>query len=145
MDQGTELKRSKLPAPTTEGTNLYPPIATHPSTPLPDNSAGTLTTISSPLSPLLADDNPPHDDEKLYPSIKIEQMWNRILQTSLKEDNGSLHTSDYHPVEAISPLYIKASNRPGAWFMIGSGRLGRAFPSDETRLRSGVVLHLEDC
>ncbi|KIM71938.1 hypothetical protein PILCRDRAFT_16591 [Piloderma croceum F 1598] len=106
--------------------NKHPPITTHPSTPLPDNSAGTLTTISSPLSPLLADDNPPHDDEKLYPSIKIEQMWNHILQTT------------------VSPLYIKASNRPGAWFMIGSGRLGRAFPSDETRLRSGVALHLED-
>src|ERR1700679_1462704 len=28
--------------------------------------------------------------------------------------------------------------------MVGSGRLGRAYPSDETRLRSGVALHFED-
>lgn len=134
----------QLPAPTTEGTTPYPLIATRPSTPLPDDSAGSLTTISSPLSSLTTDDNPPHDDEKLYPSIKIEQMWDRILQISLKEDNGGLHASDYHVVEAVSPLYVKASNRPGAWFMIGSGRLGRAFPSDETRLKSGVALRLED-
>jgi hypothetical protein len=103
--------------------------------------------ISSPLSPLPDDDNPLHDDKKLYPSIKIEQMWNHVLQTSLKEDNGGLHASDYHIVEAVSPLYIKASIRPNrldAWFMVGSGRLRRAYPSDETRLRSGVVLRLED-
>ena len=96
---------------------------------------------------ITADDNPLHDDEKLYPSTQIEQMWNCVLQTSLKEDNGGLHASDYHIVEAVSPLYVKASIRPnrlGAWFMVGSGRLGRAYPSDETRLRSGVALHLED-
>jgi hypothetical protein len=138
----------QLPAPATEGTILYPLITTHPSTPLPDNSAGSLMTISSPLSPLPTDNNPLHDDEKLYPSIKIEQMWNHVLQTSLKEDNSGLHASDYHVVEAVSPLYVKASISPnhlGAWFMIGSSHLGRAYPSDETRLRSGVALRLEDC
>ena len=137
----------QLPAPATEGTTPYPLITTRPSTPLPDNSAESVMTISSPVSPLPADDNPLHDDEKLYPSTQIERMWNRVLQTSLKEDNGGLHASDYHVVEAISPLYVKASicpNRFGAWFMVGSGCLGRAYPSDETRLRSGVALRLED-
>jgi hypothetical protein len=138
----------QLPAPATEGTILYPLIITCPSTPLPDDSAGSLMMISSPISPIPADDNPLHNNEKLYPSTQIEQMWNHILQTSLKEDNGGLCTSNYHIVEAVSPLYIKASIRPnhlGAWFMVGSGRLRRAYPSDETKLRSGIVLRLEDC
>ena len=137
----------QLPAPATEGAIPVPLVTTCPSTPLPDDSAGSLTTVSPPLSPLLADYNPLHDDEKPYPSTQIEQMWNRVLQSSLKEDNGGLHASDYHVVEAVSPLYVKAFNRPnrlGAWFMVGSGRLGRAYPSDETRLRSGVALRLED-
>jgi hypothetical protein len=137
----------QLPAPVTEGTLPYPLIATRPSTPLPDDSAGSLTTISSPLSSLSTDDNPLHDNEKPYPSINIEIMWNRVLQTNLKEDNGGLLASDYHVVEAVSPLYVKDTLRPnrvGAWFMVRSGRLGRAYPSDETRLRSGVALRLED-
>ncbi|KIM71186.1 hypothetical protein PILCRDRAFT_17297 [Piloderma croceum F 1598] len=128
----------QLPAPVTEGTLPYPLIATRPSTPLPDDSAGSLMTISSPLSSLSADDNPLHDNKKPYPSINIEIMWNRVLQTNLKEDN----------VESpVSPLYVKDTlcpNRVGAWFMVRSGRLGRAYPSDETRLRSGVALRLED-
>jgi hypothetical protein len=33
---------------------------------------------------------------------------------------------------------------PGAWFGTGFGHLGRAFPSDETKLRSGIALRLED-
>jgi hypothetical protein len=137
----------QLPAPATEGTLPYPLIATRPSTPLPDDSAGSLTTISSPLSSLSADDNPPHDNEKPYPSINIEIMWNHVLQTNLKEDNGGLHAFDYHVVEAVSPLYVKDTIRPnrvGAWFMVRSGHFRRAYPSDETRLRSGVALRLED-
>jgi hypothetical protein len=33
---------------------------------------------------------------------------------------------------------------PGTWVGTGFGHLRRAFPSDETKLRSGITLHLED-
>ncbi|KIM76203.1 hypothetical protein PILCRDRAFT_12969 [Piloderma croceum F 1598] len=72
------------------------------------------------------------------------ESWNHLFQPSLREDNGGLHAQEYHVVQAISPFYMCFPTRPCAWFITGPGHLRRAFPSDETKLQLGIVLHLED-
>jgi hypothetical protein len=96
----------QLVGPAVEGTQ--PLIVTHPSTPLPGDPADT--DLMSPLSSVPADLNASPNDEKLYSSTEVEQLWNRVLQTNLTEDNGGLHASDYpssklsaHPI-SNSPL-----------------------------------------
>ncbi|KIM73089.1 hypothetical protein PILCRDRAFT_15535 [Piloderma croceum F 1598] len=83
-----------------------------------------------------------------YPNFDLMmrdmESWDHLLQRSLKEDNGGLHARDYHVIQTVSPFYMCFPTRPCAWFVTGSGHLGRAFPSDETKLQSGVALCLED-
>ena len=130
----------QLAGPAIEGTQ--PLIDTRPSTPLPGDSADT--NLTSPLSPVPADLDAPPYEEKLFPSTEVEQLWDRILQTSLTEDNGGLHASDYPVVQAVSPFYIKFPTRPCAWFIVEPGHVGRVYPSDVTKLKSGAALRLED-
>ena len=42
------------------------------------------------------------------------------------------------------PILYEFSMYPSVWFITLPGSIGRGFPSDETRLKSGVALHLED-
>ncbi|KIM73977.1 hypothetical protein PILCRDRAFT_14794 [Piloderma croceum F 1598] len=97
-------------------------VPTRPVTPLPDESAAVDLTPGH-LAPTYSD---------------------RLLQRSLKEDNGGLHARDYHSVQTVGPFYMCFPTHPCAWFVTGPGHLGRAFPSDETKLQSGVALRLED-
>jgi hypothetical protein len=130
----------QLAGPAIKGTQ--PLIITRPSTPLPGDPADT--DLTSPLSSVPADLDASPNDEKLYSSTEVEQLWNRILQTSLTEDNGGLHASDYPVVQAVSPFYIKFPTRPCAWFIVKPGHIRRAYPSDVTKLKSGAALRLED-
>ena len=84
------------PAPAIEDTTMQPLIVMCPSTPLPGKSADTDLTstrndLSSSLASVPANHNSSLDVEKLYSSVKIEQLWDCILQTSLTEDNSGLH------------------------------------------------------
>jgi hypothetical protein len=72
------------------------------------------------------------------------EAWDRLLQSSLKEDNGGLHARDYHPVQSVSTYYMQFPTSPSAWFSSRFGHFGRVFPSDETKIKSGVALRLED-
>jgi hypothetical protein len=100
--------------------------------------------LTSPLSSVPADLDALHDDEKLYLSTEVEQLWTCILQTNLTEDNSGLHASDYPVIQAVSPFYIKFPTRPCTWFIVEPGHVRRAYPSDVTKLKSRAVLHLED-
>ena len=130
----------QLVGPAIEGTQ--PLTVTCPSTPLPGDSADT--DLMSPLSPVPADLDASPNNEKLYSSTEVKQLWNCVLQTNLTEDNGGLHASDYPIVQAVSPFYIKFPTRPCAWFIVEPGYVGRAYPSDVTKLKSGAALRLED-
>jgi hypothetical protein len=139
----------QLAGPGIKGTTTPPLIATHPSTPLPSKMADMDFTLSHhdlslPLTSASTDPIPSHHDMKLFTSPEIEKMWDHVLQFTLSEDNSDLHASDYHIVQAVSPYYIKFPTRPCVWFITRPGYFGRAFPSDETKLKSGVVLCLED-
>src|ERR1700733_961976 len=72
------------------------------------------------------------------------KLWNRLLQSSLRGGNGGLLASDYTVIQATSPYYMCFPTCPCAWFIAAPGHLRRVLPSDETKLRSGVVLQLED-
>jgi hypothetical protein len=72
------------------------------------------------------------------------ESWDRLLQCSLKEDNSGLHARNYHPVQSVSPYYIHPPTSPCAWFGSQFGHFRRVFPSDETKIKSGVALRLED-
>jgi len=72
------------------------------------------------------------------------KLWNRLLQCGLQEDNGGLQAGDYSTIQAISPFYMRFPTRPCVWFIAEPGSLGRILPSDETKLRSGLALRLED-
>jgi hypothetical protein len=72
------------------------------------------------------------------------KLWNHLLQCGLQEDNGGLQAGEYSTVQAISPFYMQFPTRPCIWFIAESGCLGRVLPSDETKLRSGLALRLED-
>jgi hypothetical protein len=109
-------------------------------TPLPDESAavdltpGHITPMYSVIS--------------LYPNFNLMmrdmESWDHLLQRSLKEDNGGLHARDYHIVQAVSPYYMCLPTCSCAWFGSQFGHLRRIFPSDEAKIKSGVVLHLKD-
>jgi hypothetical protein len=71
-------------------------------------------------------------------------FWDCTLQDSCQKKNGGLHAREYLPVQVVSPYRTRIPTSPGAWFGTGFGHLRRAFPSDETKLRSGIALHLED-
>jgi hypothetical protein len=91
----------QLPPPAIEDTTMQPFVAMCPSTPLPGDSAdmdllSTHDNPSSLLTSVSTDHNLSIDVEKLYSSIKIKWLWDRILQTNLTEDNGGLHTPNYH-------------------------------------------------
>jgi hypothetical protein len=60
---------------------------------------------------------------------------------SLKSQEG--YTPLFY-IQAVSAYYMQFPTCPCARFVTGPGHLGRAFPSDETKLQSGVALHLED-
>jgi hypothetical protein len=72
------------------------------------------------------------------------KLWNCLLQRGLQEDNGGLQAGDYLTVQAISLFYMQFPTRPCVWFIAEPGCLGRVLPSDETKLRSGLALHLKD-
>jgi hypothetical protein len=83
-----------------------------------------------------------------YPNFNLMmndmESWDRLLQCSLKEDNGGLHARDYHPIQSVSPYYMRLPTSPCTWFGSQFGHFGRVFPSDETKIKSGVALRLED-
>ncbi|KIM88981.1 hypothetical protein PILCRDRAFT_3132 [Piloderma croceum F 1598] len=115
-------------------------VPTRPVTPLPDESAAVDLTPGH-----LA---PTYSVVSTYPNFDLTlrdmESWDHLLQCSLKEDNGGLHARDYHSVQTVGPFYMCFPTHPCAWFVTGPGHLGRAFPSDETKLQSGVALRLED-
>jgi hypothetical protein len=43
-----------------------------------------------------------------YPNFNLMmrdmESWDRLLQHSLKEDNGGLHACDYHPVQSVKTI-----------------------------------------
>jgi hypothetical protein len=80
----------------------------------------------------------------LHSSPNMMKLWDRLLQRGLQEDNGGLRAGDYSTIQAISPFYIRFPTRPCVWFIAEPGSLGRVLPSDETKLRSGLVLRLEN-
>ena len=136
--------------PTTEDTAVaYDLIPTRPSTPLPGDSAAIdLTPSHTPPAYTLT--SPPSHDENLAADIAYHSspnqmdFWDRTLQDSCQKKNGGLHAREYLPVQAVSPYRMRFPTSPGTWVGTGFGHLGRAFPSDETKLRSGIALRLED-
>jgi hypothetical protein len=124
-------------------------VPTRPSTPLPDKSAvidltPKHTALIDVFEPTPPDDNPSINIIALHSSSNMMKLWNRLLQSSLRGGNGGLLASDYAVVQATSPYYMRSPTRPCAWFIAAPGHLGRVLPSDETKLRSGVALRLED-
>ncbi|KIM77214.1 hypothetical protein PILCRDRAFT_12214 [Piloderma croceum F 1598] len=99
-----------LPAPAIKGTILYPLITTCPSTPLPDDSAGSLTSTSPLLKSDPADHNPPPDINKLYPSdhtTSINMLTNKypIYYICLKEPIH--HERGYVFYKFTSDLFLR--------------------------------------
>jgi len=143
-----------LVGPSMPGVDTPPhlPIATQPSTPIPAESAAvdltpSHTEIAHTPAPSSLEPNPSCHTMVLYLSPEVGRMWDQTLQVvlrALREDNGGLHAWDYHTVHAISPFYRKIPTHLGVWIIISPGSIRRGFPSDETRLKSGVALHLED-
>ncbi|KIM76588.1 hypothetical protein PILCRDRAFT_12641 [Piloderma croceum F 1598] len=116
----------KLIGPNEEDATSEGLIPTQPSTPLPDMSDAVDLTPShtAPINPLIS-------------------AYTNLNPTS-NEENGGLQASDYAVVQATSPFYMRFPTRPRVWFIPSPGCLGRVLPSDKTRLKSGVVLCLED-
>ena len=69
-------------------------------TPLLDESAAVDLTPSQPTYSVVSS----------YPNFNLVmsdmETWDRLLQSSLKEDNGGLYTHDYHPVQSVSTYYM---------------------------------------
>jgi hypothetical protein len=123
-------------------------VPTRLSTPLPDESAVIdlmpKHTVIDAFEPTSPDHNPSFNIIALHSSANMMKLWNRLLQSGLRGGNGGLQASDYAVIQATSPYYMGFPTRPCAWFIAAPGHLGRVLPSDETKLRSGIVLHLED-
>jgi hypothetical protein len=124
-------------------------VPTQPSTPLPDKLAVIYlmpkhTALIDAFEPTPPDNNPSFNVIALHSSADMMKLWNRLLQSSLHGGNGGLLASDYAVIQATSPYYMRSPTRPCAWFIAVPGHLGRVLPSDETKLRSGVALCLED-
>jgi hypothetical protein len=77
-------------------------VQTQPTTPLPDESAA-VDLMPSHVAPM-------YSVVSSYPNFNLVisdiEAWDRLLQSSLKEDNGGLHACDYHPVQSISTYYM---------------------------------------
>jgi hypothetical protein len=124
-------------------------VPTRPSTLLPDESAvidltPKHTALINAFERTPPDDNPSFNFIALHSSANMMKLWNRLIQSSLRGGNGGLLASDYAVIQATSPYYMRSPTRPCAWFIAAPGHLGRVLPSDETKLRSGVALCLED-
>jgi len=104
-----------------------------------DNAEIAHTPAPSSLEP-----DPTHHTMTLYSLPEVGRMWDQVLQMGLHEDNSGWHAWDYHTVHAISPFYMKFPMHPCVWFITLPGSIGRGFPSDETRLKLGAALRLED-
>ena len=115
-------------------------VPMRPMTPLLDESAAVDLTPSHVA--------PTYSVVSSYPNFNLMmsdmESWDCLLQHSLKEDNGGLHARDYHPVQSVGPYYMHLPISPCTWFGSQFGHFGRVFPSDETKIKSGVALHLED-
>jgi hypothetical protein len=115
-------------------------VPTRPATPLPDESAAVDLTPSHIV--------PTYSVVLSYPSfnqmIRDMETWDRLLQCNLKGDNGGLHARNYHPVQSVSTYYMQFPTSPSAWFGSRFGHFGRVYPSDETKIKLGVALRLED-
>jgi hypothetical protein len=124
-------------------------IPTQPSTPLHNESAvieltPKHTALIDAFEPTPPDDNPSFNVIALHSSANMMKLWNRLLQSGLRGGNGGRQADDYAVIQATSPYYMHFPTCPCAWFIAASGHLGRVLPSDETKLRSGVALRLED-
>ncbi|KIM73604.1 hypothetical protein PILCRDRAFT_15112 [Piloderma croceum F 1598] len=133
----------------TEDTARKALVPMRPSTPLPDKSAVidlTLkhTALIDAFEPTPPDDNPSFNIIALHSSANMMKLWNCLLQSSLCGENGGRQANDYAVVQATSPYYMHFPTRPCVWFITVPGHLRRVLPSDETKLRSGVTLRLED-
>ena len=115
-------------------------VPTQPATPSLDESAAVDLTPSHVV--------PTYSVVSSYPNFNLMmndmESWDRLLQRSLKEDNGGPHARNYHPVQSVSQYYMRLPTSPSAWFGSRFGHFRRVFPSDETKIKSGVVLCLKD-
>ena len=117
-------------------------VPTRPATPLPDESAAVDLTPSHVA--------PTYSVVSSYPNFNLMirdmelETWDCLLQCNLKEDNGGLHARDYHPVQSVSTYYMRFHTSPSALFGSRFGHFRRVFPSDETKIKLGVALRLED-
>jgi hypothetical protein len=138
----------KLTSPDKENTSMQALILMQPTTPLvnksvvldltPDHSTTpTYSLVSTP--PNL---NPSFNIIALYSSPNMMKLWNHLLQCGLREDNSGLQAGDNVIIQAVSPYYMQPTH-PCIWFIAKPGCLRRVLPSDETKLRSGLVLCLE--
>jgi len=140
----------KLANPDDENTATQALVPTRPTTPVLDKSVvldltpdhGTAPTYSLVETP--PNRKPSFNVVALHSSPNMMKLWDRLLQCGLQEDNGGLRAGDYSTIQAISPFYIRFPTRPCVWFIAEPGSLGRVLPSDETKLRSGLALRLED-
>jgi hypothetical protein len=77
-------------------------VPTRPATSLPDKSAA-VDLMPSHVAPT-------YSVASSYPNfnlmIRDMESWDRLLQSSLKEDNGGLQARDYHPVQSVSMYYM---------------------------------------
>jgi hypothetical protein len=87
-------------------------VPMQPTTLLPDESAAVYLTPSHIA--------PTYSVVSSYPNFNLAmsdmETWNRLLQSSLKEDDGGLHAHDYHPVQSVSTYYMQFPTSPSAWF-----------------------------
>ncbi len=118
-------------------------------TSLPDESAvidltPKHTALIDAFEPTPPDHNPSFNVIALHSSANMMKLWNCLLQCGLREGNGECQVSDYAVIQATSPYYMRFHTHPCAWFIAAPGYLRRVLPSDETKLKSGVALSLED-
>jgi hypothetical protein len=106
MPSATEvdtLVNFEIVTPTNDESTLTQDLVpTRPTTPLPDESAAVDLMPSHVV--------PTYSVMSSYPNfnqmIRDMETWDRLLQSSLKEDNGGLHARDYRPVQSVSTYYM---------------------------------------
>ena len=90
-----------------DSTPMQDLVPTWPMTPLPDKLAAVDLTPSHVV--------PTYSVVSSYPNFMSDmESWDRLLQRSLKEDNGGLHAHDYHPVQSVGPYYMCLPTSPCA-------------------------------
>ncbi|KIM79857.1 hypothetical protein PILCRDRAFT_10034 [Piloderma croceum F 1598] len=140
----------KLASPDEEDTSTQALVPTQPTTPLADKSVVLDLTPDHSIAPIYSLVSTPSNLKPLFNVVALHsspimmKLWNRLLQSGLQEDNSGVQVGDYSMIQAISLFYMRFPTRPCAWFIAEPGCLGRVLPSDETKLRSGLALHLED-